>query len=128
MDGLDLDDMVASVNKTGEQAKKDKNAQVQMMKKIRANHFSVTKVVLRDDPVLKTAEDLFGALAKNTHIESINLKNVKLTNKALELLAEALKSNTTLHTLIINGIVPSDGFTAVVKVRTKGRLEEKKRC
>ncbi len=43
MDGLDLDDMVAGVNKTGDQAKKDKNAQVQMMKKIRENHHSVQK-------------------------------------------------------------------------------------
>jgi Ran GTPase-activating protein (RanGAP) involved in mRNA processing and transport len=116
MDGLDLDDMVAGVNKTGEQAKKDKNAQVQLMKKVRDDHYSVTKVVIRDDPVAKTAEDLFRALAKNTHIESVNLKNVKLTVKSLELLAEALKTNKTLHTLILNCVCPSDGFTPVVKV------------
>jgi Ran GTPase-activating protein (RanGAP) involved in mRNA processing and transport len=111
--------MVAGVNKVGEQAKKDKNAQVQMMKKIRTNHFSVVKVVLRDDPVVKTAEDLFGALAKNTNIESINLKNVKLSNKAVELLGEALKVNSKLHTIIINGVVPSDPFISVIKVQTK---------
>ncbi len=115
MDGLDLDDMVAGVNKTGEQAKKDKNAQVQLMKKIRDNHYSVTKVVIRDDPVAKTAEDLFRALAKNTYIESINLKNVKLTVKALELLAEALKTNKTLTTLILNCVCHSDGFLPVVR-------------
>ncbi len=73
-------------------------------------------MVIRDDPVTKTAEDLFRALAKNSHIESVNLKNVKLTVKALELLAEALKSNTTLTTLVINCVCPSEGFTPVVKV------------
>lgn len=59
MDDLGLDDMVSGVNKTGDAAKKDKNAQVQMMKKLRDNHFSVDKVVVRNDPVAKTAEDVF---------------------------------------------------------------------
>lgn len=33
-----------------------------MMQKLRANHFSVEKVVIKDDPVAKTAEDVFKAL------------------------------------------------------------------
>merc|ERR1711991_115773 len=115
MDDLGLDDMVATVNKTGDKAKKEKNAQVQMMQKIRANHSSVTKVVIRDDPIAKTAEDVFKALKTNTHIESINFNKVKITEKALVALADALKTNETLHTLILNCICPSDGFAEVIK-------------
>lgn len=33
-----------------------------MMQKLRANHYSVEKVVIKDDPVAKTAEDVFKAL------------------------------------------------------------------
>merc|ERR1712065_27642 len=77
---------------------------------------TVTKVVIRGDPVAKTAEDLFKALAKNTHIESINLNKVKITAKAVGYLAAALKSNTTLTTLILNNsTIPSDAFLDVIK-------------
>lgn len=115
MDDLGLDDMVSGVNKTGEQAKKDKNAQVQMMKKLRDNHFSVEKVVIRDDPVAKTAEDVFKALKTNTYVHTVNFSKVKITTKAWEFLAASLKSNKTLHTLIINGPTPSDGLLDVIK-------------
>ena len=85
------------------------------MQKIRANHSSVTKVVIRDDPVAKTAEDVFKALKTNTHIESINFNKVKITEKALVALASALKTNETLNTLILNCVCPSDGFAEVIK-------------
>lgn len=76
-----------------------------------------TAVVIRDDPVVKTAEDLFKALKDNTHVESLNLKNVKISMRAAELLAAALKTNTTLHTIVINCIVPSDGMLDIIKAR-----------
>jgi len=115
MDDLGLDDMVSGVNKTAAVAKQDKNAQVQMMQKLRSNHFSVEKVVIRDDPVAKTAEDVFKALKGNSHVLTVNFSKVKITTKALEFLAEALKLNTTLHTLIINGPIPSEGMLDVIK-------------
>lgn len=38
-------------------------------------------------------------------MHTINFSKVKITTKALEFLAEALKVNTTLHTLVINGMM-----------------------
>lgn len=73
MDDLGLDDMVSGVNSTAAKAKKDKNAHPQLMQKLRDNHYSVDKVVLRDDPVAKTAEDVFRALKTNTNVEVVNL-------------------------------------------------------
>ena len=62
-------------------------------------------MVIRDDP-----------LEKNTHIESINLNKVKITAKAVKFLAVALRTNTTLKTLILNNTaIASDPFMDVVK-------------
>ncbi len=46
---------------------------------------------------------------------SDSLTPAQITAKALEFLASALKVNTTLHTLIVNGVTPSDGLLDVIK-------------
>ena len=120
MDDLGLDDMMITVNDTADKAKRDKNASVQLMNKIRSGHESITKVVIKDDPVPKTAEDIFRALSKNKHIKTVNLKNCKISKKAMKYLVRALGKNKTLQTLIIYSRIPDSGMYELVKLLEEG--------
>jgi tropomodulin len=74
-------------------------------------------------------ESLFEALENNTHLETLSLANVGLTDKVADKLAQALEKNNTLRVVNVetNLITPS-GIVRLIKSLLKTKSVEEFRA
>ena len=107
----------------------------QILQKLRKNDPSLTKIVLRNEPIAKTTisigkkKNFFffvfftaffyysgEALKTNTHLTSLALYKTKINDDGAKALAEAIKVNTTLtHLTLVETELTGEGMYDLMK-------------